>query len=200
MSTLMATDPEIAERISRFKADLPIMRADRIVRRYVTSGDSYILDDGSFFELRQEIADNFGIHPNDVYLVGSGKLGSSIAPKKRYRPFADTSDLDIAVVSNELFDGIWKDVFAYKTSVGYWPAETEFKDYLFRGWIRPDKLPPSSSFELGDRWWDFFRRLTSSGKYGRFKITAGLYKEHSFLESYQGICVAQCQEEAVRPV
>ncbi len=195
----MGRDSLIDDRITRFRSDLPHLPANQIVRKYVTSGDSFILNEDQFFSLRQEIADQFSIHPDEVYLVGSAKLGFSIAPRKRYRPFGDTSDLDVAVVSATLFDDIWQDVFQYRTAVGYWPAEAEFKDYLFRGWIRPDKLPPARSFVLGKEWWRFFRKLTQSGRYGMCKIAGGIYRTHFFLETYQSICVGECKEEANSP-
>ncbi|HEX8451606.1 MAG TPA: hypothetical protein VF647_05895 [Longimicrobium sp.] len=192
----MPDDPVIIERIARFKNDLALMNPPQLVRKYVAFGDAYILPDDQFFSLKEEVAHHFQVHPNQVFLVGSAKLGFSIARRKRYRPFTDTSDIDVAVVSDRLFDGIWEDVFRYRYQVGYWPQESEFKNYLFRGWIRPDKLPPANSFRLGAEWWAFFSELTSSGRYGVYKIAAGLYRSDFFFESYQSICVSECQEEA----
>lgn len=177
----------------QLKADLATLPTHSVVRKHITSGDCYILNHDDYFTLKDEVAGHFGVHPNDVFAVGSSKLGFSIARKKRYRPFTDTSDIDLAVVSSSLFDGIWEEVFNYRNEVGYWSQEEEFKHYLFRGWIRPDKLPPAHSFSTGAEWWNFFRELTSSGRYGVYKISAGLYRTNHFLESYQSICVKECQ-------
>ena len=55
----------------------------------------------------------FRVHLNEVLIVGSSKLGYSLSPLKLYNKFdskflttnlkKDKSDIDIAVVSNELF-------------------------------------------------------------------------------------------------
>jgi len=187
-------DPLVLTRLTEFKRDLPRMVASRIVRRYITFGECYVLNEDQHFGLKSEIAQQFQIHPNEVVVVGSGKLGFSIAKNKRYRPFANTSDIDIAVVSSRLFDDIWKQVFDYWDKNRYWNGLDNFKRYLFEGWIRPDVLP-QRSFSLTKDWWEFFRQLTSAGSYGPYKISAGLYKSWDFLESYQSIAVKQCQQE-----
>jgi hypothetical protein len=184
--------------LGRFKADLQKFSADSVVDRYIIFGDSYILDEDSHFALKEEIADHFGIHPPEVVMVGSGKTGFSIAYGKRYRPFCDTSDLDIAIVSGPLFDRIWEEVFKARGKLGYWPKESEFSTYLARGWIRPDKLPPAKSFPVAAGWWKFFQSIAASDKYGRFKIRGGLYRNWTFLKGYQTIAVDGCLAELER--
>jgi hypothetical protein len=181
--------------MNHFKADLPNMSTSVIVRKHITFGDCYILSDGEYFALKSEVADEFDLHPSEVLIVGSGKLGFSIADNKRYLPFRDESDIDVAVVSSLLFDEVWRHVFEFSHNVGYWPEEEAFKRYLFRGWIRPDKLPRSQQFEFRNRWWEFFRSLTSSGTYGQYRIHGGLYKSWYYLEQYQTINVRKCQQE-----
>jgi hypothetical protein len=166
-----------------------------VVRRHITYGSSFILDDGSYVALKSEIASHFGLYPNDVYIVGSSKLGFSIAEKKRYRYFHDGSDIDIAIVSSTLFDEMWKQVFDYWTRNGpLSDIDPGFRKYLFRGWIRPDLLPPADAFPLRGDWWDFFLSITSSGNYGPYELRGGLYKSLHFLEQYQRISVSKCQE------
>ncbi len=188
-------DEKIIASLNEFKQDLIIQSVSTIVRKHITFGLSYILSHEKYYELKSEVAEFFHIHPNEVLIVGSAKLGFSIAPDKKYRPFNDVSDIDVAIISSNLFDTVWDQVFNYKIEVGYWEQEDKFKDYLFRGWIRPDKLPPAKSFKLGKDWWEFFRKLTSKGNYGSYNIRGGLYKSWSFLEKYQSICVKKCKDE-----
>jgi hypothetical protein len=147
-------------------------------------------------ELKSDVANHFGLHPNDVYVVGSSKLGFSIADGKRYRPFGDTSDIDIAIVSSGLFDALWQQVFDYWVENGtLGEVERNFQKYLFRGWIRPDLLPPANRFPMRNDWWDFFLDLTRGQRYGLYKIRGGLYKSLHYLEEYQSINVRKCQQE-----
>ena len=126
-------------------------------------------------------------------------MGFSIARGKRYRPFSEQSDIDVAIISNQLFDEIWQQVFDFWNDGGLWQEDNDFKKYLFRGWIRPDKLPPSERFQIRKDWWEFFRELTSNGSYGPYKISAGLYKSWHYFETYQSICVKECKQDLELP-
>lgn len=200
----------IEQRIESYKSDLLSLTPERVLRKHIVFGECYWLDHDLYYELKQDVATHFGIHPSEVVLVGSGKLGFSIAEKTitdpkngniveikpRYREFGDDSDLDVAILSPRLFDTIWYKVYQYKKTKPIWPNEAQFKKYLFEGWIRPDKLPPSTSgLEIQQDWFEFFTEITNTGKYGDFAITAGLYKNWDFLESYQSKAISGCIDE-----
>lgn len=193
------SEEAIEERRARFKGDLRKFAASSVVDRHVIFGDCYILDKDSYFNLKEQIADHFRIHPPQVVMVGSGKLGFSIARPKRYRSFGETSDLDIEIVSPNLFDLIWEEVFKTRGRFGYWPGEDDFSTYLARGWIRPDKLPPGRRFQIADDWWRFFDSLAASGDFGRFKIRGGLYRDWIFLKGYQNVAVLGCKADLETP-
>lgn len=184
------------ENMEDFKADLTKLSSLQIVRKHVFNGQSKILCEDMVYELKEEICSYLNIDFNDVVLVGSGKMGFSIKPSRRYGEFNDDSDLDIAIVSPHLFHTVWKEAFAYKKSRAYWPDSSSFFQFLAAGWVRPDKLPSSKYFEFTEHWWNFFNKVTSSAKYGPYKIRAGLYQSWFFLEEYQKICVEQCMDEA----
>lgn len=188
----MPEESDLANRIANFQED-PLTLTDGIVfQKYIAFGDSYIINPDLYFELKSDISIKFGIHSTQVILVGSAKLGFSIAPKKRYQHFGDESDLDVAVVSQDLFDRLWSIAFDYWKVSGDWYRGTNFRDYLFRGWVRPDFLPPNTQYSKD--WFEYFRQLTSSQKFGPFKISAGFYRSWQFLESYQEIAIAQCRQ------
>jgi len=155
-----------------------------------------LLSDDAYFALRSTIARKYDVHPNDVLVVGSAKLGFSIAPRKQYRPFCDESDVDVVIVSEGLFSTIWQRVHQYEDSGGYWEGGPAFKEYLFNGWIRPDKFPRAKAFEICYEWWEFFKALAASGDYTPYKIRAALYKNWYFLESYQMRAVSACADAA----
>ena len=185
---------DVEERLNQFKEDLNKYTSIQIVRKHIIFGECCELSQQDYFNLRSEVAKNFGLHPNEVFVVGSAKLGFSVAPKNRYREFCDDSDIDIALVSSKLFDEYWNHVFNFKKKNPYW-NEHKFVNYLFQGWIRPDKLPPSKLFSLRKDWWDFFQRMTSSGRYGNYKIAGGLYQSYFFLENYQRIGIQECKKK-----
>lgn len=184
-------------RLAEFKDDVAHLSAMQVLQKYIYVGSAFVLPDGPYAELRADIAGHFGIHPTEVIMVGSGKLGFSIRQDRRYGLFSDDSDIDVAIVSRPFFESIWKSLYEYKQSGGWWPRIDDFKHFLFYGWIRPDKLPPNNHFAVAADWWEFFQALASSGKFGPYRIRAGLYYDLSFLESFQTICIQQCIDGAL---
>ena len=198
----MLPDPQqTAIRIESFKQDLKVKDPLDTVRRLIINGSCAAMPDDKYYELRKRVADNFGIHTNEVLVVGSGKLGFSIAPEKRYREFCSESDIDLVVVSESLFNEFWRLVHEYWIEYGQWDGFSGFRKYLFVGWIRPDMLPPSGTFDIALQWWEFFNALTAKDGLSMHKIAGALYKDWRFLESYQlkGVraCAAAIQSEAI---
>lgn len=194
--TRMALQPtEIDDRIAAFKGDLATLSLRDIVRRHIISGSCAALEEDAYYGLRAAVAAKYELHPNEVLVVGSGKLGFSIAPQKRYRHFSDTSDIDVVVLSPNLFRRVWRSVHSYEEQGGFWGRAGSFKDYLFQGWIRPDMLPNAPSFEIANDWWKFFNSLSSSGQYSPYKIRGALYEDWYFLESYQARAVSSCVDD-----
>jgi hypothetical protein len=77
---------------------------------------------------REQVGDQFGIGSQDVCIVGSAKLGFSPSPGKYGQPFAETSDVDVVVVSFELFDKGSRELFAYLNSFG--PQIHEIRPFI----------------------------------------------------------------------
>ena len=165
-----------------------------IVQRYITFGNPTVLSQSQHVELKQRIATAFGVHHTDVLVVGSAKLGFSIAPHKRWKAFGETSDVDVAIVSRELYEKIWHQVSLLLVTDPYirWPKKQKYAEHQLHGWMRPDLLPSSPSLPLADDWFEFFRGLTSEGCCGPYKISAGLYYDVHFLERYQSRAVEMC--------
>lgn len=187
--------PPIEDRIAEFRADLLVHSTRRITRKHLTFGSCAVLTEQQHYELKEEVSDHFQLHPNEVYVVGSAKLGFSIAPAKRFRPFCDESDIDLAIISDTLFDRVWQELFDYENTQSSWPTKGAFVQYFFRGWIRPDKFPRATSFPFSNEWTEFFRELTNSRRYGDIKISAGIYRNWKFFEDYQAICIEKCREQ-----
>lgn len=180
--------------IEDFKEDLSKLTSLQIIRKYILSAESKILDSDKHYRLKEKICDHFNVEFSDVIMVGSGKLGFSIKHKRRFQHFNDDSDIDIAVVSPKLFEIVWNEAYLFKKAGSDWPKANSFFEYLSAGWIRPDKLPINKYFEFTSKWWDFFNTLTASGEFGPYAIRAGLYHSNFFLQEYQKICIEQCKE------
>ena len=155
----------------------------------------------TYFELRHRVAEQFHVHPNEVIVVGSCRLGFSIKRNARYRAVRSSSDVDLSVVSAEIFDLYWDAVFKVSRADMVWKNSDlakRFKTSLFRGWIEPRHLPSHPSFAIGQEWTEFFDQLVRSRICGLRGITARLYRTWDRLEAYQEIMISECRREFER--
>lgn len=120
-------------------------------RKYVLHGTPYVFNnrDEEFYEFRKRIGEKFNISFHEIYITGSAKLGFSYFKNKI---FDYDSDIDVAIISGNLFEKIMQDVSEYQMMFRKNRAvvgESELKiyhkflEYVALGWIRPDKLPIS---------------------------------------------------------
>lgn len=61
--------------------------------------------------VRSWLSAQLGVHAKEISMVGSARLGKSLAPEKQKlgKPFDENSDLDIFIVSNCLFESLRED-------------------------------------------------------------------------------------------
>ena len=175
---------EIQERIVTFKSALLTNGVEQVLDDFILRPDLSILGPEMESSLRVRISRQFDIEASSVILVGSAKLGFSPKPGQYFKPFSDKSDIDIAIVSEQLFTQIWHEVFEMEQAGEYFNFE-KFKHYHYRGWIRPDKVPSGSVYRRCREWWDFFSELSSLEDYSRLPVRGGLYFDHYFLRQYQ---------------
>ncbi len=145
-----------------------------------------------FYEFRKRIAKNFNISFNEIYITGSAKLGFS--PHKK-TIFSLESDIDVAVVSEKLYDEIMESIREYqmllrnsRLSVSKNEIDTyhKFLEYGAMGWMRPDHLPYSFRIgELKNSWFNFFDSISyGQSEVGNYKVSAGVFKTYRHLEQY----------------
>lgn len=189
----------IKESLASFKEGL--QRHDdplKIVREFITHGPCVIIDQAKYAALREDVATALSVSANqDVYVVGSAKLGFSIKPGRRFGFFEDKSDIDVAVVSSNLYGKLWREARAFRASQEPWGESKSslFLSQHFSGRISPDNLPKASPLvptvtrlqELGR---DLQRRRVA----GPYKVTFAVWADMDALESYQAGTVAQCQK------
>lgn len=178
----------ISNRILEFKTmlnDRSITELD-IVQKYIIHRTPFIFNEDYYYNLKKSIGDKYDVHYNDVKMVGSAKLGFSIAPNKLWKEFDDSSDIDMAIISKDIFESFWKQMHEFNLNINARSELEEknfnkFKNYFFRGWIRPDLLP--FNFAQKNDWFDFFKSI-SYKQFGQRKITGAIYKDFYFFESY----------------
>lgn len=86
-------------------------------------------------DFKMLVSDAFGIGFNNVVMVGSAKLGVSLAPEKFLKSFTNEgenpSDVDVAIISTQLFDYFW-----HLFRIAYDITNKRYYRYISRGIYR----------------------------------------------------------------
>lgn len=198
----MAEDQDKHEaRVREFQSDLRALDLTKVIRKHITTGPSAVLADGTYYELRNQVADYFDLHPSAIVVVGSCRMGFSLKPQKRYARFGDSSDVDLAIISREKFDFYWDLVFAHWQADRIWSKTKRYRIFLselFKGWIWPRCLPPSHKFRQALEWVEFEDRLGRERFRGLRSVGARLYRSWDRLEAYQSLHVSDCKQVLLR--
>lgn len=134
-------------------------------------------------------------------IVGSAKLGFSYIEKRgrdgilkpAYRSFRPgDSDIDVAIVSPHAYGKLWYELAHRGSEQLKFPNESRLGDYMFHGWIRPDKFPNPPTSRCLD-WNNVLHILQGSSHFRYKKLRLALFHSKAFLNSYQqrGVRLAQ---------
>ena len=184
---------------------------EQLFQKYLVDKETYYFKQKSTpieeYNLKKEIAQVLGIHLNDIYIIGSGKIGFSIKPENEGREFdgkfektnlvKDKSDIDIAIVNTKLFDYIQENIYDWSTGYSFdWDENSyyskknfevslkyKFLEYLGKGWFRPDYAPQNYHIETKNgKLKDIIKKW--SNKLNR-KVAFAIYKDWHFFKKYQ---------------
>ena len=173
---------------------------EELVEKYICFGIPVIFNDydQKYYNLKKDISSQFPVQSkNNIIVVGSAKLGFSIAPQKRFREIQDESDIDVAIIDEELFDNYWERLFEFNVNLKSRTEEEDklyrkFLQYFFQGWLRPDLFP--FKFRGKNEWFDFFNKI-SYKEYDKRKVAAAIYKNEYFFKKYHEKNIRELREE-----
>lgn len=107
-----------------------------IARQWLSEGIPYAFKDcpGVYESVRLWLSLRLDVDPKEINLTGSARLGQSLSPKKLGKPFGDTSDLDIFVISASLFERLKSefDHWAYAYEIGELNASNATEDSFWK--------------------------------------------------------------------
>jgi len=170
---------------------------NHILDRYFHSGQSAVFAGAAPEEeprLIREVARAFfgafkiPIHPFQLVITGSAHLGFSPVPGKLGKPFdTGTSDIDIAVMSPELFEAWWTELQSAALDAATRDAVS--RD-LFWGFINPANVNYVPG--IGATWWQVFGGLRTDRAHG---IRGRLYRNFWSMQSYHRLAVVRGRRE-----
>lgn len=91
-----------------------------LAKLFILEGIPFVFKDSphKYTVFREQVADRFNIGSQDVCIVGSARLGFSPSAWKFGTTFSEASDVDVVVVSLELFERGSHEVVSYIESLG----------------------------------------------------------------------------------
>jgi hypothetical protein len=113
-----------------------------IARQWLSEGIPFAFKEcpGIYESIRSWVGSRLNVDPKELNVTGSARLGQSLAPHKMGKPFGDGSDLDIFIISSELFEHLKSDFneWSYDFESGAIRASNEtesgfWKENLHRG-------------------------------------------------------------------
>ncbi|WP_309498341.1 hypothetical protein [Sulfurovum sp.] len=129
-----------------------------LARLWLSEGIPYAFKNcpGVYEEMRSWMGSRLSINPKEISISGSARLGQSLAPQKLGKKFDEKSDLDIFIVSHDLFERLKEDYnkWAYDFESGaledkkniYWKDNLDKgQKNIYRGFIDSHYIP---SFEI----------------------------------------------------
>ena len=127
--------------------------------------------------IRCWLGNRLGVHPKDVSLVGSARLGKSLSPDNPGKPFDSESDLDLFIVSSKLFDELRQDFYRWSSdyenerkkprndlSAKYWRENyLGIPGNIEQGFIDANKIPYLQEYSIaqniGQTMWQLIQKL-----------------------------------------
>lgn len=93
---------------------------DVLVKVFLLEGPPFVFANSpmKYLIFREQVADRFEIGYQDVCIVGSAKLGFSPSAHKFGVPFSTTSDVDVVIISDDLFNRGSHALFEYINRIG----------------------------------------------------------------------------------
>jgi hypothetical protein len=131
------------------------------------------------------------VHPLQIVICGSAHLGFSPVPDKLGKPFdPKTSEIDVAVISPELFESTWNEL----QTLSLEPAiRATISRELFWGFINPAHIRDIS--EHGGQWWRAFGSIRTDRAAG---VRGRLYRNFWSMQSYHRIAIFQGREKLLQ--
>jgi hypothetical protein len=131
---------------------------------------------------RTELASRLSLSADDLLLVGSGRLGFSLNSDHLARRFSPESDLDIVIISSEIFDRTWAELLEKTTDILLAGDDERHrlrrtKDNFFSGYLRPEHLPLTSS--LATEWFPKLSSRFESPIPNRHEVKGWLFKSRT---------------------
>ena len=148
--------------------EMPRVEKESFLRLWLSEGIPFAFRSNPMLyeKIRDWMGSRLRVHPKVVTLIGSARIGYSLAAYPKYgRPFGDGSDLDFSVVQNELFRDLANDFSRWESDMAkglvkprgkaeerYWPENLNLLPYnINSGFVDAYKIPTLNRYPVVQR-------------------------------------------------
>lgn len=143
-------------------------------------------------DFRMTISESMGISFNSIMIVGSSKVGYSLSPNdKMFKPFCKDengdrkiSDIDVAIISSDLFTRFWK-LLRESYSSKYYSTYKDVYTEIYRGYINEKCL--NNIADCRKEWNNIAaesKKLLSEKLFIKHEVTYRIYRSWEDFEEY----------------
>jgi hypothetical protein len=211
MAKPFTNDPRLSshfpspEELETTLARAPRTSRDVVARLWLTEGlpSAFLTSPAVYEDLRGWLASRLNVHPKEITLIGSARIGYSLAPPPEFgRPFDVKSDLDLSIVSPSLFQRVISafDQFSFDYRSGavtprtQWERELWNENLIFgarnipKGFFDPNKIPNFDRYpvakQVSQSMWMLVKKLEITPDAPKVKrATMRIYRDwQSFIE------------------
>lgn len=175
----------------RFIADLLTQPVDLLASIWIIDRIPLIFDEDikAYANWRRTLASGLGVDASALLITGSAAFGISLNPNKNYKLFDDSSDIDVAVISDYHFMEGWRTLRNMGADRHRLPQnikqsiEDHVKRYIYWGTIATDKL--LVLFPYGKQWSETISKFSEVPPTKGRTINVRVYKDLDSLRAYQ---------------
>jgi hypothetical protein len=203
--------------VARFEDSLRSQSPERMAQALLAENTPFVFRDSAqgYALLRGHISESLSVDSTSVCIIGSALTGFSMSPDNYSRAFGETSDIDVLVVSERLFDAAWSTILKWHyprrgrrldTPDRQWMSDRRREVYWgwfvpdrirYRGLSRPAALDPLRDFSA--RWFQTFRGLSVHPELSTRDVNGRLYRTWAHAVLYHANGLSQIKSQISDP-
>lgn len=189
--------------IDKLKTEIIDEHSTFVTSKWVLERIPFLFDNKleEYIDWKERLSNLIDVDGKAIAITGSAAVGYSLNPDKNFRAFNDSSDIDVAIVSDYYFDVSWhflRNLRSKKHSLNA-KEKTALKDHrerlIYWGTIATDKI--IQIFPFGETWLKAMDEMRKIDPTKDREINFRIYKDFESLREYQSNCINKLKDNLI---